>query len=125
MVLGRLGELGLDGCGLCLQARYIVSRPFQKVSRVVFFSVFGSSLESVRAGGRWGERLKGSGLMATRCDEPSLQSLRRSCTRYTNHRADCFVYSIQTWALEEAQRRLQIEGILPDTHPGQGPQVPK
>ena len=32
-------------------------------------------------------------------------------------------YSIQTWALEEARRRLEIEGILPDPSPSTGPAV--
>jgi hypothetical protein len=31
-----------------------------------------------------------------------------------NERATLTVCSIQTWALEEARRRLEAEGILPD-----------
>ena len=50
MVLGRLGELGLDGCGLCLQARYIVSGSFRRFVWLLFCSVLERPFESLRAG---------------------------------------------------------------------------
>ena len=57
--------------------------------------------------------------------EASMMSIRASrmgLVRVLESRADVYLpHSIQTWALEEARRRLEAEGILPDSS---NPSVP-
>jgi hypothetical protein len=47
---------------------------------------------------------------------PGCLVMRRGCGNSTSEAssANVFRYSVSTWALEEARRRLEAEGILPD-----------
>lgn len=45
------------------------------------------------------------------------RTLREFSPRFSQAFSDSYATSIQTWALEEARRRLEVEGVLEDPFP--------